>query len=96
MRIDGIIWLEDVERKIWEKHRVRPGEAEEILRPGVHIRFVERGFRQGEDLYAGLGRTEAGRHLIVFFIYKLQSREALVVTVRGMTRKERRRYAKAK
>lgn len=96
MRIDGVIWLEGVEQKIWEKHRVRVGEAEAILETGAHIRFVERGFRQGEDLYAALGQTEAGRHLIVYFIYKPQSREALVVTARGMTRKERRQYAKAK
>lgn len=96
VRIDGIIWLENVEQKIWEKHRVHPSEAEAVLEAGAHIRFVERGFRQGEDLYAALGQTDAGRHLSVYFIYKPQSREALVVTARRMTRKERRRYAKAK
>jgi uncharacterized protein len=96
VRIDGIIWLENVERKIWEKHRVRSSEVEAILDSRPHVRFVETGLREGEDLYAALGQTDAGRHLIVYFLYKPQSHEALVVTARGMTRKERRQYAKAK
>ncbi len=95
MRIDVVIWLEDVERKIWEKHRVHPSEVEAILEAAPHVRFVERGFRRGENLYSAQGRTPAGRHLIVFFLYKPSHREALVVTARGMTRKERQRYAKA-
>lgn len=47
----------------------------------------------GEDLYAAVGRTDVGRPLIVFFIYK-QTREALVVSAREPTRKEQRRYGK--
>ena len=95
MRIDGIIWLENVERKIWEKHRVQPDEVEAILESDPHVRFVERGFRQGEDVYSALGRTPDGRYLIVYFVYKPRTREALVVTARRMTRKERRQYGKA-
>ncbi len=95
MRIDGIIWLEKVEQKIWEKHRVHPSEVEGILESDPHVRFVERGFRQGEDLYSAQGQTEAGRYLIVYFLYKPRSREALVVTAREMTQKERQQYAKA-
>ena len=69
---------------------------EAILDSDAHVRFVERGLRPGEDLYAALGQTSAWRHLIVYFLYKPQSREALVVTARGMTQKERRQYAKAR
>jgi hypothetical protein len=95
VRIDGIIWLEDVERKIWEKHRVQPDEVEAVLESDPHVLFVERGFRQGDDVYAALGRTSGGRYLIVYFVHKPRTREALVVTARGMTRKERRQYGKA-
>jgi len=95
VRIDGIIWLENVERKIWEKHRVQPDEVEAILESDPHVRFVERGFRQGEDVYSALGRTPDGRYLIVYFVYKPRTREALVVTARNMTPKERRQYGKA-
>lgn len=95
MHIEGVIWLESVEQKIWEKHRVLSSEAEEVLESAKRVLFVEGGFRQGEDLYAALGRTQAGRYLAVYFVYKPRSHEALVVTARGMTRKERKQYAKA-
>jgi len=57
------------------------------------IRRIEKGKIKGEDLYVALGRTDAGRYLVVFFIMKT-SKEALVVTARDMTEKERRRYEK--
>ena len=71
MRIEGIIWLESVERKIWEKHRVQADEVEAVLESNPHVRFVERGLRRGEDVYSALGRTPGGRYLIVYFIYSL-------------------------
>jgi len=60
VRIDGIIWLENVEQKIWDKHRVRSSEAEALLDSGPHVRFVERGSRG--SLYAALGQTDAEKH----------------------------------
>lgn len=47
--------------------------------------------RRGEDVYAALGQTEAGRYLIVFFIVKARH-HALVLSARDMTQSERRRY----
>jgi len=55
--------------------------------------MIEKGKIKGEDLYVALGRTDAGRYLVVFFIMKT-SKEALIVTARDMTEKERRRYEK--
>jgi uncharacterized DUF497 family protein len=40
-----------------------------------------------------LGRTEAGRYLILFFIHKPDHR-ILILTARDMTVAERRRYEK--
>jgi uncharacterized DUF497 family protein len=40
-----------------------------------------------------LGRTLAGRYLSVLFIYKA-TREALILSARGMAKKERRQYGK--
>ncbi|MBM4030231.1 MAG: BrnT family toxin [Planctomycetes bacterium] len=45
----------------------------------------------GEDVYAALGQTDAGRYVAVFFIHK-PGHLALVVSARDMDRKERRRY----
>ncbi len=54
---------------------------------------MERGDYEGEDVFEALGQTEEGRYLAVFFVFK-RSRDALVISARDMTQKERRRYAK--
>ena len=56
-------------------------------------RFVEKGHRQGENVYAAMGQTNAGRYLIVFFVRK-KTQQALILSARDMTRSERRRYEK--
>ena len=91
MRISGIIWLEDIAEKLVRKHGVYEDEVREVLRSGPHFRFVERGRREGENVYAALGRTLAGRYLIVFFVHK-RDRRALILSAREMTRAERRLY----
>ena len=56
-------------------------------------RKVQKGHVPGEDLYTALGQTDAGRYLIIFFIYK-PTREALILSARDMEAKERRQYAR--
>jgi uncharacterized DUF497 family protein len=65
-KITGFVWLEEVVDKLQRKHGVEPDEVEEALTQKARIRRIEAGKVQGEDLYAGVGRTVAGRHLIVF------------------------------
>jgi uncharacterized DUF497 family protein len=55
MRVGQIIWLPEIEDKLYHKHHVLIEEVEDILFDRPHIRFVERGHRQGEDLYAASG-----------------------------------------
>ncbi len=93
MNIQDIIWLEEVEDKIIHKHQVWPDEAEQILGNRPHVRFMERGHRPGEDLYAAFGQTNDGRYLVVYFISK-SPHVALIVTAREMTEKERKAYGK--
>jgi len=95
MNIQDIIWLETTEDKIIRKHHVQPEEAEEALMSNPHVRFMERGHRPGEDLYAAFGQASSGRYLTVYFILK-NTRTALIVTARNMTRKEIRRYGRKK
>lgn len=45
-----------------------------------------------EDLYAVRGRTVAGRYLIIYFVYK-STGDALVISAREMTKKEKKAYA---
>lgn len=93
MKVIGIIWLRNVVDKLAWKHRVTIDEVEEVFRRSPRYRFLEKGDVAGEDLYAALGQTEAGRYLVVYFIYKVTA-EALVLSARDMTRKEKKSYAK--
>jgi uncharacterized DUF497 family protein len=40
-------------------------------------------------VYAAVGKTRGGRPLIVFFVYKPRTHEALVVSVREPSKRER-------
>jgi len=93
LRIAGIIWLRSVISKLAQKHQVDQTEVEQVFRNRPRFRRIGRGDVAGEDLYLALGQTDDGRYLVVFFIYK-RSREALVISARDMSPKERRRYGK--
>ena len=93
MRIGGIIWREDVIDKLVRKHNVTTDEVEEVLRLARRFRFIETGDVEGEDLYAALSQTVAGRYLIVYFVYKTTG-DALIISARNMTKKEKKSYAK--
>jgi len=92
MNLTQIVWLEEIVEKLDRKHGVSKGEVLECLKK-ARYRFVEKGHRKGEDVYAAMGQTDAGRYLIVFLIYK-KGGQALVVSARDMTESERRLYAK--
>lgn len=94
--IDDFIWLPDVIEKLSRKHHVTPEEVEEVFYncPQCHKR--KRGTRTGEDVYVASGQTDAGRYLIVFFIYKPDRHLALILSARDMEPHERRRYEQKK
>lgn len=70
MEIAGIFWLKDVVDKLQVKHNVQKYEVREILEGSPKFRYAEKGRREGENVYSAAGATEAGRYLIVYFIYK--------------------------
>jgi uncharacterized DUF497 family protein len=51
------------------------------------------GTGEVKNVYSALGQTSAGRYLIVFFVRK-KTQQALIVSARGMTDGERKRYEK--
>ncbi len=93
MKIVGIIWLEDIVSKINIKHSVSKNEVLEVLSSRPYFLFVEKGFRKGENVYSAIGITQTGRYLVVFFVYK-RNRDALIISSRSMTNKERKKYEK--
>ena len=94
MQIDNIIWLPNIVDKVAWKHNVVPQEIEEVLFAHPLYRKVQRGRLPGEDLYAALGQTATGRYLFVLFVYKPVTREALLISARDMSKKERRQYGR--
>jgi uncharacterized DUF497 family protein len=93
MKLTGIIWLRDVVEKLLGKHNVTTDEVEEVISHAPRYRFIERGDVEGEDLYAAMGQTAAGRYMIVYFVHKTAG-DALVISARDMTKNERKSYAK--
>lgn len=93
MKVTGIIWLRNVVDKLQWKHNVTTDEVEEIFNRSPRYRFIQTGDVEGEDLYAALSQTESGRYLVVYFVHKATG-EALIVSAREMTKKERRTYGK--
>jgi hypothetical protein len=91
VNVIDIIWLPQVIDKLQWKHDVTPEEVEEVLFSRAVFRKVQKGHIPGENLYSAIGRTNAGRYLVVFFIYKL-TREALILSARDMEESERKNY----
>lgn len=92
MVIYGFIWLDWVEEKLLTKHSVSIEEVEEVFKNRPKFLKKEKGSVEGENLYNALGRTNVGRYLSVFFIYK-RNQKALILSARDMDQKERRKYA---
>ena len=93
MRITGLVWLDDIVQKLQQKHGVIQDEVREVFAGRPRFRLVEKGHRPGENVYTASGQTDAGRYLIVFFVYK-RNRRALVLSARDMTRAERRKHGR--
>ena len=93
MKIEGIIWLNQIVDKLAFKHQVETFEVEEVLVGKPKFRFVGKDDRKDEDVYMALGQTEAGRYLTILFIYK-QTKEALILSARKMANKERKMYGR--
>lgn len=95
MQLYDVIWKERYIQKLEDKHGVSVEEVEQALFSSPFIRRIEKGKIKGEDLYAAYGKTEFGRYLITFFIYKKTS-AALPISARDMTQSEKRYYERQK
>lgn len=88
-----MLWLDHIIDKLAYKHNVVPYEVEEAIYNNPKIRFVARGKREGENIYAALGQSDSGRYLAVIFIYK-ENEKALIISARDMDDKERKQYGR--
>jgi uncharacterized DUF497 family protein len=70
MKIEDIIWHENIVNKLASKHNVEIEEVEEVFDDSPMYHFTVNGNREGENVYTLLGQTDAGRYLTVIFIHK--------------------------
>lgn len=92
--VSGFQWDAGNSEKNWRGHGVRQTEAEQIFfnRPVVVARDAKHS--ADEERYFSLGRTDAGRALVV--VFTLRGPLLRVISARPMSRQERRVYGKAK
>lgn len=95
MKIENILIIPEIEDKLIWKHAVFQFEVEEAFENKPLFRFEKKGNYPGEHVYSAMSVTDSGRFLAMFFIYK-KNRDALLITARDMTKKERQYYAKNK
>jgi uncharacterized DUF497 family protein len=93
VKIRGLIWFADIVDKLETKHGVTQQEVREALNNKPRFRFIEKGHRAGKNVYSAMGRTTAGRLVVVFFIHKNDKR-AMILSAREMESKEQKTNAK--
>lgn len=93
MKIDGIVWLENIVEKLQKKHHITQTEVEQVFENNPQYRFLEKGRIDGEHVYSAYGRTDSGRYVTVIFILKFK-KSALIISARDMDKKERKQYGK--
>lgn len=92
MNIDYIVCPEEIEEKLTNKHHVTVREARQALLNNPRIRFAEKGYIEGDDVYGAFGQTFGGRYLAIFFVFKRNDNTAIIISARDMSQKERKSY----
>lgn len=94
MQPNFIVCPDNIADKLETKHNVTCEEARQALLSKPRIRFAEKGYSEGEDVYSAWGQTSNGRYLAVFFVYKPTSKTAIIISARDMSKKERKAYGR--
>jgi len=93
LKIENVLIIPEIEDKLIWKHSVFRYEVEESFENKPLFRFERKGNLADEHVYSAMSVTDSGRFLAIFFIYK-QTKDALIITARNITKKERQYYAK--
>ena len=94
MQIDYIVCPEKIEDKLESTHHVTVKEARQVLLSKPRIRFAEKGYTAGNDVYVAFGQTFGGRYLSIFFVSKPDTKTAIIISARDMSKKERKSYGR--
>lgn len=91
--VEGFEWDVGNSDKNWHRHAVRQVEAEQILlsRPLVVIADVKHS--HDKPRFIALGRTDAGRHLMV--VFTVRGNRIRVISARPMSKVEQEAHAQS-
>lgn len=92
-RCDGFEWDDGNAPKRWARHRVSPGEAEQVFFRAPLVVAADTKHSATEPRYYALGRTAGERRL--FLVFTLRGSLIRVRSARDMNRRERRVYERA-
>ena len=91
--IEGFQGDEGNSSKNWKRHQVTQTEAEQVFLNRPVVVPAAPAQPENEARYRALGRTGAGRLLVV--VFTLRGSLLRVISARPMSRRERRDYAQA-
>ena len=89
----GFDWDAGNATKNWRRHRVTQTECEQVLLSAFALVTPDLRHSERENRFAALGRTDAGRDLLV--VFTIRGSLLRVISARQMSRRERVIYAKA-
>lgn len=87
---EGFDWTGGNAEKNWDRHQVSPLEAEQVFFNLPLLAGEDEVHSQQEKRLFALGQTDEGRELFVAFT--IRGRKLRVVSVRDMSRRERKVY----
>ena len=89
--IEGFEWDDGNASKKWTRHRVTQTEAEQVFLNRPLVVATASSLRESRQF--AFGRTDGGRLLTI--VFTTRGRLLRVISVRPMSRRERRGYGKA-
>lgn len=87
-------WDEGNREKNWIKHRVMMEECEQVFVNIPLLIIDDPGHSGREQRFAGFGRTNNGRLLLIIFTWRVG--QIRIISARNQDKKERRQYEKTK
>ena len=88
---EGFQWDAGNSAKIWDRHRVTPGECEELFFNQPLIVGSDERHSANEERFYALGRSDSGR--LMFVVFTIRGCLIRVISARDMSRKERRIFS---
>lgn len=89
-QVDSFDWDLGNFEKNWIKHKVTQGEVEEIFFNEPLLITKDKAHSENESRYGALGITNTSRRL--FAVFTIRNRKIRIISVRDVSRKERKVY----